>query len=249
MADHTPRRAGSKSSIASSAKGGSVRNNRSCVRSSSVTDAVAGAGICTTTASSGAGTSPAPRIVQTTSTGQPSRRSQRTGPVAAARAPIAISTGRPAYTSASRADTSARTVGSARSVAPVTWAGDPCASTAASRDGSPGPGRRAAPSPLISRTAAIAAAARGWSIAKYTTPTTAKSSVTLATTLLIGSGEELIASRLPAFTRWDSRAVPPPTTASTAWSRVDASPASSTPITAPTVGRIAVEIASHVESM
>ncbi len=145
VADHTPRRAGSKASIAASANGGRVRNSRSWVRSSSVTDAVAGAGISTTTASSGAGTSPAPRIVHTTSTGHPSRRSHRTVPVAPARAPTASSTGRPAYTSASRAVTGSRTLGSARSTTPLTWAGGPCVSTAASHGGPPAPARRATP--------------------------------------------------------------------------------------------------------
>ena len=72
--------------------------------------------------------------------------------------------------------------------------------------------------------------------------------MTLAMMLVTGSGEVLMASRLPAFTRCDSRAVPPPTTPSTACSSVVASPASRTPITAPTVGRMAVEIASQVES-
>ena len=38
----------------------------------------------------------------------------------------------------------------------------------------------------------------------------------LAPMLLTGSGEELMASRAPAFTEWESSAVPPPTTAATA---------------------------------
>ena len=95
----------------------------------------------------------------------------------------------------------------------------------------------------------MAAAAWGWLIAKATTPRTATSSARLAPMLVTGSGEELMASRPPALTRWDSSAVPPPTTPRTAWSSVEASPASSTPITAPAVGRMTVEIASHVESM
>ena len=45
-----------------------------------------------------------------------------------------------------------------------------------------------------------------------------KSSVTLAAMLVTGSGEALMASRLPALTRWESSAVPPPTTPNTAWS-------------------------------
>ena len=95
----------------------------------------------------------------------------------------------------------------------------------------------------------MAAAASGLRSANHTTPSTATSSVTLATTLVTGSGEELMASRPPALTRWLSSAVPPPTTPSTAWSSDEASPASSTPMTAPAVGRMAVEMASHVESM
>ena len=57
-----------------------------------------------------------------------------------------------------------------------------------------------------------------------------------------------MASRLPALTRCEASAVPPPTTPSTACSSVPASPASSTPMTAPAVGRITVETASQVES-
>ena len=87
-------------------------------------------------------------------------------------------------------------------------------------------------------------------MANHTTPSTATSSVTLAAMLVTGSGEELIASRLPALTEVgeqrgaaaDDRRAPP-------GRGEEASPASRTPITAPTVGRIAVEIASHVESM
>jgi len=86
-------------------------------------------------------------------------------------------------------------------------------------------------------------------MANHTTPSTARSSVTLAATLDSGSGEVLIASRAPALTECDARAVPPPTTAPTAAPSESACPAISTPTTAPTVGRIAVEIASHVESM
>ena len=67
--------------------------------------------------------------------------------------------------------------------------------------------------------------------------------------LLTGSGEEFRASRLPILTACEARAVPPPTTAATAPPSESASPASRTPSTAPTVGRIAVEIASQVESM
>ena len=67
--------------------------------------------------------------------------------------------------------------------------------------------------------------------------------------LVTGSGEELIASREPAFTAWESSAVPPPTTAATAPLRESAWPAIRTPTTAPAVGRIAVETASQVESM
>ena len=66
--------------------------------------------------------------------------------------------------------------------------------------------------------------------------------------LVTGSGEALMASRLPALTRCEASAVPPPTVPLTAWSRVSASPASRTPITAPMVGRIAVEMTSQVES-
>ena len=66
--------------------------------------------------------------------------------------------------------------------------------------------------------------------------------------LVTGSGEALMASRLPALTRCEARAVPPPTVPLTAWSRVSASPAISTPITAPTVGRMTVETTSQVES-
>ena len=69
--------------------------------------------------------------------------------------------------------------------------------------------------------------------------------------LVTGSGEVLTASRIPALVRCDSNAVPPPTEASTIWSSEVSSgtlPASSAPITAPAVGRIRVEIASHVES-
>ncbi len=63
-----------------------------------------------------------------------------------------------------------------------------------------------------------------------------------------GSGEALIASLAPAFTEWESRAVPPPTTAATAPLRESAWPASRTPTTAPAVGRMTVETASQVES-
>jgi len=66
--------------------------------------------------------------------------------------------------------------------------------------------------------------------------------------LLTGSGEPLTASRMPAFTRCDASALPPPTTAIVACCTDDASPAISNPMTAPTVGRIAVEIVSHTES-
>ena len=104
-------------------------------------------------------------------------------------------------------------------------------------------------SPSRSSTPATAAAARGCSSENHTTASTAASSVRLARMLVAGSGEVLIASRPPALARWLSSAVPPPTTPRTAWSSDDASPASSTPITAPAVGRIAVEIASQVESM
>ena len=63
-----------------------------------------------------------------------------------------------------------------------------------------------------------------------------------------GSGEVLTASRSPDFTRCDASAVTPPVAASTAWSRLVASPPASRPITVPMVGRMAVWTASHVES-
>ncbi len=66
--------------------------------------------------------------------------------------------------------------------------------------------------------------------------------------LVTGSGEVLTISRRPPLTRWLSSAAPPPVAASTACSSDEASPAMSSPITTPTVGRIAVEIASHAES-
>ncbi len=46
----------------------------------------------------------------------------------------------------------------------------------------------------------------------------------------------------------EASAVPPPSTAYNACSRVDTSPARSSATIAPTVGRIAVETASHDES-
>jgi hypothetical protein len=66
--------------------------------------------------------------------------------------------------------------------------------------------------------------------------------------LVTGSGEVFTTSRSPPLTRWLTSATPPPVAASTACSTEDASPASSIPSTAPAVGRIAVEIASHSES-
>ena len=80
------------------------------------------------------------------------------------------------------------------------------------------------------------------------TPATATSSARLTPMLVTGSGEVLTISRKPPLTRWLTSAAPPPLTASTACSSVEASPATSRPITAPAVGRIAVEIASHTES-
>ena len=68
-------------------------------------------------------------------------------------------------------------------------------------------------------------------------------------TLVTGSGEVFTASRSPAFTACDASAVPPPSTAYVACWSVLTSPASIRAMIAPTVGRIAVETASHDESM
>ncbi len=55
------------------------------------------------------------------------------------------------------------------------------------------------------------AEARGWNIAKVTSPATPRSSAMLIPTLVNGSGEVLIAIRVPAFTKWLASAVVPPT--------------------------------------
>ena len=56
-------------------------------------------------------------------------------------------------------------------------------------------------------------AIHGWVTASSTTPATDRSSARLVPALVTGSGEVLIASRSPAFTPCDARAVPPPRTA------------------------------------
>ena len=102
--------------------------------------------------------------------------------------------------------------------------------------------------PVTSSSAAIASARPGLSTASVVTAATATSSPTLTVMLLAGSGEVLTISRRPPLTRCDTRAAAPPHAARTACSSVGASCAMSSPMTAPTVGRIAVETASQSES-
>ena len=111
-----PRRPGSNASIAARASPGRCRASRSWVRSSSVTDAAAGGGTSTTSQSPSGGTGPAPRVVDTTRTGQPSSRNHPTYGVAPASTQGPMITGRPAQSSPSRPVTPARTSGSVRSV-------------------------------------------------------------------------------------------------------------------------------------
>ena len=102
--------------------------------------------------------------------------------------------------------------------------------------------------PKISSTAATAAATHGAASSSAITPATEKSSSRLTTMFEAGSGEVLTASRTPALTLCDARAVTPPVAASSADSRLAASPLASRPMAAPTVGRITVWMASQVES-
>ena len=102
--------------------------------------------------------------------------------------------------------------------------------------------------PSANRIVAIVNASTGLSTARVVTPATATSSPTLTVMLLAGSGEVLTISRRPPLTRCDARAAAPPDAARIACCSVGASCAISRPITAPTVGRIAVETASQSES-
>ena len=91
-------------------------------------------------------------------------------------------------------------------------------------------------------------ASAGLTTARVMTPATATSSPTLTVMLLAGSGDVLTISRRPPLTRCDTKAAAPPDAARIACCSVGASWAMSSPITAPTVGRIAVDTASHSES-
>jgi hypothetical protein len=116
VVNQVPVRPGSKASIAARASSGRSCTRRSWVRSSTVIEAAAGGATVMTRQSPSAGTGPAPRVVATTRTGQPSSRNHPTSGVAPASTYGPTTTGRPAQSPPSRAVTAARVAWSRRSV-------------------------------------------------------------------------------------------------------------------------------------
>ena len=98
--------------------------------------------------------------------------------------------------------------------------------------------------PAINNEAVMPSAHQGCATARDTTVITPTSSVVLTMALLNGSGDVLTASRTPALTPCEARAVLPPRAVSMAWSAPEESPVSCHATHAPTVGRTMVETPS-----